>query len=674
MHFTRAGIFGLRRLELLKRFERLERILFYFKRSITMNRRIEISFGILLATAVGFSACKENPPPLTKTASKEVKPQDQEPEPPVVGRITFMEKNVFCYLSDDKDWALAMVDVPVADGDVLYSDSQGRSELAFPNDTTIRLNDKTKVQLDALKGNSTALFVNSGIARVQNSSTENVVKVDTPYGQVLSKQPGAFDVYVGDSSVAVTAFKAPLQFVDGKGTQYDIKPDADSLLANEKAVVSTPRFLNARWDSWNNERDKELQVWEVNPSPYLPDQLKSDSKTLADNGDWEQVNYGGETAHYWTPRNVAPDWSPFTVGQWTSWNGEQLWVPYERFGWVTHHHGGWIHHSNRWYWRPPPRGRWRYVPWYPARVAWVHSGRHIGWVPISPYEAYYGRRYWGPRSVVYHNNIRHVEFRRYVNANRVIVVDKDRLYGVHRRYETTRDARVVKEIVNNGRAAPVVTRDVVGGNKMERHFARSGDFSRKPNSDATTELAGRRRGTGGGTATAQAPAPGIQKASIKAPDTKAGPVPAIAKSGGENKSNLPETRRELRREQKQERRLEASTGKSVKEPPGAGRQVLPQQQKQQQQVQEPQQKQQRIQQDAQQRRQQQFERQQQQQLMQDQQRAQRQQQLQAQQEQRQLAQQQQQAQRQQQQQQQREQQGQQRQSQKKAQRQQQPQQ
>jgi len=645
-----------------------------------MNRRLEITYWVLfLAMAVGFYSCKENPPPQTKTAAKEVKPQDQEPEPPVVGRITFMEKNVFRYLSDDKDWALAMVDVPVADGDVLYSDAQGRSEITFPNDTKVRLNDKTKIQLDGVKGNSTSLFVNSGIARIQNDSADNVVKVETPYGQVLSKQPGAFDVYVGDSSVAVTAFKAPLHFVDGKGTQYDVKPDADSLLANDKAVVSTQRFLNSRWDSWNNERDKELQVWEVNPSPYLPEQLRSDSKTLADNGAWEQISYGGETAHYWTPRNVAPDWSPFTVGQWTNWNGEQLWVPYERFGWVTHHHGGWIHHNRRWYWRPPPRGRWRHVPWYPARVAWVHSGRHIGWVPISPYEAYYGRRYWGPRSVVYHNNIRQVEFRRYVNVNRVIVVDKDRLYGVHRRYETNRDVRVVKEIVNNGRTAPVVTRDVVGTNaKMEHHFARSGDFSRKPNVDAATEFAGRRRGSAGATATAQTPAPGIQKASIKPSDTKTGPTPAVVKPGEESKRNVPDNSRELRREQRQERRLEQNTGKNVKETPGPGQQALPQQQKQQQvREQQQQQRQQAVQQEAQQRRQQQFERQQQQQLMQDQQRAQRQQQQQAQQQQRQLAQQQQQAQRQQQQQQQQvqrqqqQQQGQQRQNQRQGQRQQQ---
>jgi DNA segregation ATPase FtsK/SpoIIIE-like protein len=611
-----------------------------------MNRLLTAILLLLWTTTVGISSCQDSPPAQAKKAVTEIKKEDAEPEPPVIGRITFMEKNVFRYLRDAQDWALAMVDVPVGDGDVLYSDSQGRSELTFPNDTKVRLNDKTKVQLDGLKGNSTALFVNSGIARIQNRGADTLVKVDTPYGQVFSKQPGDFDVYVGDSSVAVTAFNKPIQFVDGKGTAYDIKPDADSLLANEKAVVSTPQYLNSRWDSWNNERDKELQVWEVNPSPYLPAQLKSESRTLADHGNWEQITYNGETAQYWTPRNVALDWSPFTVGQWTYWNGEQLWVPYERFGWVTHHHGGWIHHNGRWYWRPPAAGRWRYVPWYPARVAWVHTGRHIGWVPISPYEVYYGRRYWGPRSVVYNDRIRNIEIRRYVNVNRVVVVEKERLYGVHRRYEGTRNVTLVKEVVNNGRAAPLVTREVVKGadTRMEQHFARSGDFSRKPNAQAINEFAARRRGSGT-TATAQTATPEVRKAALKTSPDKVAASPPAARAAAESKRAMPETPKDLRREQRQERRLEANTGRSLKEAPRQ-----PMQQQKQQQAAERQQQQ------AQQRRQQQFERQQQQQLMQEQQRAQRQQQqlqrqqqVQAQQQQRQLAQQQQQAQREQQQ-------------------------
>jgi hypothetical protein len=257
--------------------------------------------------------------------------------------------------------------------------------------------------------------------------------------------------------------------------------------------------------------------------------------------------------------------------------------------------------------------------------------------------------------VIYNEHIRNVDIRRYVNINRVVVVEKDRLYGVHRRYETTRDVTVIKNVVNNGRAAPLVTREVVQGAdlKMEHHFARSGDFSRKPNADAAVEFAARRRGAGGGTENAQAVTPGIQKASAKAPLAGPGQPPPIAKPGDENKRNLPDTPRELRHEQRQEKRLEANKERSTKG--ASGPQQLQHQQKQQQ-VAERQQQQQQPHQDAQQqRRQQQFERQQQQQLAQEQQRAQRQQQqaqrqqqLQAQQQQQQLVHQQQAAQRQQQ--------------------------
>ncbi len=592
-----------------------------------MTRRLTFTFLVLSAVALGTSSCKEDPAPQGNIAVKELNKENTEPEPPVIGRITFIERNLFRYLRDAKDWALAMVDVPVSDGDILYSDAQGRSELTFPNDTKIRLNDKTKVQLDGLTGTSTALFVNSGIARFHNGDAGTTVKVDTPYGQVLSKQPGTFDVYVGDSSVAVTAFKQPVRFVDRKGTQYEVRPDAKSLLANEKMVVSTSRFVNSSWDTWNNERDQELQVREVNPSPYLPAQLQSESLNLEDNGNWEQISYGGESAHYWTPRYVSPDWSPFTVGQWTNWNGEQLWVPYERFGWVTHHHGGWIYHNRRWYWRPPVAGRWRYVPWYPARVAWIDSGRHIGWVPISPYEVYYGRRYWGPRSVVYTENIRNVEIRKYVNVNRVVVVEKDRLYSVHRKYESTRDPQLVKAVVNNGHAAPVVTREIMQGTntQLDHHFARTGDFSRKPNVDAVSELATRRRGVGSGAVNAQAPGTAVERVNIKSSGDQRGQVAESAKTGNGTKRNLPSSPGDLRREQGVERRLEANTARGIKERPGqAGQQP-------QKQPQVAERQQQRIQQDAQQRRQQQFERHQQQQLTQDQQRAHRQQQAQRQQ-------------------------------------------
>jgi len=108
---------------------------------------------------------------------------------------------------------------------------------------------------------------------------------------------------------------------------------------------------------------------------------------------------------------VGVDWTPFSSGRWTVWHGEQTWVPYEPFGYVTHHYGNWVRVRNRWYWGPPvSRVMVRAglplfnigFSWYPGRVGWINSSINIGWFPLAPYETYYSRRYWGPRSRVRH--------------------------------------------------------------------------------------------------------------------------------------------------------------------------------------------------------------------------------------------------------------------------------
>jgi hypothetical protein len=537
-----------------------------------MKREINLISLVIVAILVALPACTEKKTETTPAtpATQAGGDTEQKEEQAVVGRITFLEKNLFRYLEDAKDWALAARDVPVGDGDVLYSDVQGRSELTFPNDTKIRINDKTKIKIDGVKENLTSVYVNSGVARIQNRSADTAIKVETPFGQVLSKQPSAFDVYVGDSSAIVTGVNGSVRFVDGKNNQYDVKSDADSLQADQGSVASSRRYLDSRWDAWNRQMDGEAIKAEQNPSPYLPPQLQSETQALAESGNWEQLSYNGETANYWSPRNVAPDWSPFTVGRWTTWSGEQLWVPYERFGWVTHHHGGWIHYNGRWYWRPPVRAGWRVVPWYPARVVWVNHGRYVGWVPLSVHEPYYGRRYWGPRTIIYNERIvvKNIVVHKYVNVNRVVVVDKDRLYGTHRRYQTVRDATVVKQVVSNGQATPGLTREAVRGAnlKMEHHFANNGDLSRRPRVDAVKEFEGRRRNFGDRNENAGAVTQRLQKASLKTPEARSNQPPPFAKSEQENRRNLPETPRERQKQRQEERRQEANTGRGPRAP------------------------------------------------------------------------------------------------------------
>ena len=136
----------------------------------------------------------------------------------------------------------------------------------------------------------------------------------------------------------------------------------------------------------------------------LPPQLEDEAYDLDESGKWERVEYQGEVREVWRPAAVQESWQPFTVGRWTDYYGDQVWIPEESFGYVTMHYGNWILVGNSWYWAPPAPvvgvAVAPIIPWYPGRVAWISSGPNAGWVPLAPTEVYYAHHLWGPAAVV----------------------------------------------------------------------------------------------------------------------------------------------------------------------------------------------------------------------------------------------------------------------------------
>ena len=109
------------------------------------------------------------------------------------------------------------------------------------------------------------------------------------------------------------------------------------------------------WNRWNTVREN---FWAAKARvrgrsvEYLPPSLRDDAYALDENGSWESVPYEGTSRWFWRPA-VVIGWSPFTVGRWTDWYGDQTWIPAEPFGYVTHHYGNWVYVRNYWYWAPP---------------------------------------------------------------------------------------------------------------------------------------------------------------------------------------------------------------------------------------------------------------------------------------------------------------------------------
>jgi hypothetical protein len=405
-----------------------------------------------------------------------VQPSSAAGAPPmVVGRVYHIEGDLLRYVPEEKDWVTVVRDAPFGTEDTLFSGSRGMAELIVPNGTWIRIGNSTQIQFFALDADLADMDVASGVARFYNKSSDTVIKVTSPFGYVLGDPGTVFDFYVGDNSVEVVAVKGRVSFVhSATDAKYGVAAGSPSILADQQQVSSGEGTVDPDWDRWNTIRES---FWAAKARvrgrsvEYLPPNLQNEAYALDENGSWESVPYEGTSRWFWRPR-VVVGWSPFTVGRWTDWYGDQTWIPAEPFGYVTHHYGNWVYVRNYWYWAPPVVSVRVGLPllgvgffWYPGRVSWIYTGLYVGWVPLAPRETYYSHRHWGGPHAVVVNNINitqiNINVQNYAYANHAVVVNQNNFYRVN----NYRDVRVTNinrtTTINNYHAAPVVNNTVI---------------------------------------------------------------------------------------------------------------------------------------------------------------------------------------------------------------------
>ncbi len=97
-------------------------------------------------------------------------------------------------------------------------------------------------------------------------------------------------------------------------------------------------------------------------------------------GDWVDA---GDYGYAWHPRDVNPDWRPYTDGHWVYTDSGWTWVSEEPYSWAVYHYGRWAEVNDvGWIWVP---GR----EWGPAWVSFRRDKHHVGWAPLPP-EAHFG--------------------------------------------------------------------------------------------------------------------------------------------------------------------------------------------------------------------------------------------------------------------------------------------
>ncbi len=134
--------------------------------------------------------------------------------------------------------------------------------------------------------------------------------------------------------------------------------DSFGALAPTTGAAGTPNATNRVWEPVSNV---DIGFFYDRLAPY---------------GDWRQHARWGWV---WSPRGVAVDWRPYTLGHWVytddyGW----LWESDEDWGWACYHYGRWDWDDDLgWFWVP---GSY----WGPAWVAWRTGPGFIGWCPLPP--------------------------------------------------------------------------------------------------------------------------------------------------------------------------------------------------------------------------------------------------------------------------------------------------
>lgn len=343
------------------------------------------------------------------------------------GRISLVQGQVFIQTKDEGEWIEASVNFPIADGDRILTEQDGRTELNFKNGTYVRVGEISQLDIIALGFDQGKAFIhlNQLEGRIyvnHHPITEEIssLYLDLPYGVLSSYIPSRFRIDLTSSEARISILEGSVEFKsDGRPVQLT---QGKTLIAREGGYATVAQLYGKdEWDRWNEARDNELFQRRY-AQQYLPPDLEPYGYEMEGNGQWV---YTPEYQYVWVP-TVVVGWSPFQYGYWAWRRGIYCWVPREPWGWVPFHYGRWVHTgSHGWAWVPPFRHA---AIWNPGAVAWNIGPNYVSWVPLAPGEIYYGYRYYGPQSANINQVNINIQRNIYINAkvkNAVVTVHKD---------------------------------------------------------------------------------------------------------------------------------------------------------------------------------------------------------------------------------------------------------
>jgi len=329
-----------------------------------------------------------------------------------LARINLIDGDVQVMIQDTTDWTPATINLPMNEGDRLWSPEASRAELQIRGGVSARIDADTALDILTVTADSAQFYLDRGHVYINNRRGGiRTSQVDTPLVSIRSYDNSIMMIDITEDGVTEISVLKGSAYAESRAGATQVIA-GNTLTIRDANADMAPLGAPDDWERWNTDRDRLLTSWGES-SRYLPDELHEYSSDFDANGHWD---YAADYGYVWTPIVTEADWAPYSYGQWVWIRGNYVWISHHTWGWAPTHYGRWVTvASHGWCWVPPVRGA---VYWGPGYVGWVVTPTYVAWVPLAPGEIYYGYGYYGPWSMnVMTINIQTVVINRpYVNA------------------------------------------------------------------------------------------------------------------------------------------------------------------------------------------------------------------------------------------------------------------
>jgi len=354
-----------------------------------------------------------------------------------VAQLNYFEGPVSFAPAGYGQWAAAVLNRPLTQGDRVWNGAGARSELHVGS-TTMQLAGETSLAFTTLDDRTVQLALTQGsvVVRVRELPAGQRFEIDTPNLALTAAQPGSYrvDVDAAAGTTAVTVRSGSVQVLGTGGVPLAMKAvEQITFSGNALAQVSGQSApLQDAFGYWAAARDDAEDG--VVAARYVSRDMVG-YQELDRHGSWrDDPTYGA----VWVPSVTLVDWAPYRYGHWAfiaPWGW--TWIDDEPWGFAPFHYGRWAVIDARWCWVPGPIAvRPMYAPALVAFVGGSVGGVNfsvsigglaqpaVGWFPLAPGEIWHPAFRASPtyvtevnRTVIVNRNVTNIT--NIVNVNRV---------------------------------------------------------------------------------------------------------------------------------------------------------------------------------------------------------------------------------------------------------------